>query len=105
MPLDLDTGVAQLQKSLSPIFAENRVIKAAVFGSYARGERRAGSDIDFLVEFERGASLLNLGGLFEDLKDALQMDVDIVTYAGLKKGETEFAENVLREAKVIYDAN
>jgi hypothetical protein len=58
-----------------------------------------------LVEFERGASLLNLGCLFEDLKETLQMDVDIVTYAGLKNGETEFAENVLREAQVIYDAN
>jgi predicted nucleotidyltransferase len=103
--MDFDAGIAQLQKSLSPIFAENRVLKAAVFGSYVRGERRDDSDIDFLVEFERGASLLNLGGLFEDLKEILQTDVDIVTYAGLKKSETEFAENVLREAKVIYDAN
>jgi predicted nucleotidyltransferase len=105
MPSDAIAGLGQLQKSLPPIFAENKVIKAAVFGSYARGEQTAGSDVDFLVEFARGASLLNLGGLFEDLRDALRVDVDIVTYASLENDNTEFAKNILREAKVIYDAN
>ncbi|HSG40484.1 MAG TPA: nucleotidyltransferase domain-containing protein, partial [Thermoanaerobaculia bacterium] len=34
-----------------------------VFGSVARGEADDRSDIDFLVEFEKGRSLLDLGGL------------------------------------------
>jgi predicted nucleotidyltransferase len=105
MSSDFIVGVADLQKRLSPIFTENKVSKAAIFGSYARDEQQSGSDIDFLVKFESDASLLDLGGLFEDLKDALQTDIDIVTCAALENDQTEFAKNVLREARVIYDAN
>ena len=34
-----------------------------IFGSYARGEEKEGSDIDVLVRFGEGASLLSLWGL------------------------------------------
>src|ERR1700684_304162 len=42
-----------------------------VFGSMARGEQRPGSDVDFLVDFEPGRSLLDLTGLWIDLEGAL----------------------------------
>lgn len=43
----------------------------SVFGSVARGEERPDSDVDFLVGFESGASLLNLMGLQDDLEALL----------------------------------
>jgi predicted nucleotidyltransferase len=55
------------------------VVRAGVFGSVARGEATATSDIDFLVEFERGRSLLDLAGLRLALRDVLQRDVDVAT--------------------------
>jgi uncharacterized protein len=55
-----------------------------VFGSVARGEADAASDIDFLVEMEPGRSLLDLGGLVSDLEKLLGRNVDVVTEHGLK---------------------
>ncbi len=54
-----------------------------VFGSTARGEGRAGSDVDLLVEMENGRSLLDLVGLAQDLEDMLGRSVDVVTDASL----------------------
>jgi predicted nucleotidyltransferase len=49
-----------------------------VFGSVATGENTLGSDVDFLVDLDRGRGLLDLGGLLSDLHDLLGIDVDLV---------------------------
>ena len=59
------------------------VTRAAVFGSVARGEETPDSDIDFLVEFESGRTLLDLSGLRRDLSLVLHREVDVVTSAAL----------------------
>ncbi|MBL8769150.1 MAG: nucleotidyltransferase family protein [Planctomycetes bacterium] len=66
-----------------------------VFGSVARGEATATSDIDFLVELEPGRSLLDLGGLQFELEQLLGRHVDLVTERGLKE---RIRAHVLREA-------
>ena len=66
-----------------------------VFGSRARGEADAASDVDFLVELEPGRSLLDLGGLQFELEALLGRRVDVVTMRGLK---ARLRERVLREA-------
>lgn len=66
-----------------------------VFGSVARGQADAQSDIDFLVEMEPGRSLFDLGGLQYELEQLLGCPVDIVTERGLK---VRIRERVLREA-------
>jgi|SRR5918911_2601109 predicted nucleotidyltransferase len=66
-----------------------------VFGSFARGQADAGSDVDFLVEMEQGRSLLDLGGLLMDLQELLGCRVDVVTEKGLRP---RIRERVLREA-------
>ena len=66
-----------------------------VFGSVARGEADAGSDVDFLVELDPGRSLLDLGGLQFELEALLGRPVDVVTERGLK---ARIRERVLREA-------
>jgi predicted nucleotidyltransferase len=54
-----------------------------VFGSVVRGEASDQSDIDFLVEFEPGRSLLDQAGLVLDLEELLGRKVDVVTEGGL----------------------
>jgi len=49
-----------------------------VFGSFATGESRESSDVDFLVDLDEGRNLFDLGGLLADLKDELHRDVDVV---------------------------
>lgn len=66
-----------------------------VFGSVARRQDDADSDIDFLVEMEPGRSLFDLGGLLMDLEKLLNTKVDVVTESGLKE---RIRERVLNEA-------
>jgi hypothetical protein len=66
-----------------------------IFGSVARGEADASSDVDFLVEMEPGRSLFDLGGLLMDLQELLNCKVDIVTEKGLRQ---RIRERVLKEA-------
>jgi uncharacterized protein len=63
---------------------KRRARRVAVFGSVARGEARHGSDVDLLVDFEPGASLLDQVGLFQDLQELLGVGVDVVSCSGLK---------------------
>jgi predicted nucleotidyltransferase len=54
-----------------------------VFGSAARRESDAASDVDLLVEMEPGRSLLDLVGLWQDLEELLGTDVDVLSDGGL----------------------
>jgi hypothetical protein len=69
-------------------------VRAALFGSAARGELTDSSDLDFLVEFEPGRSLLDLVGLQLELADVLGKETDVVTYRSL---HPRIRDRVLRE--------
>lgn len=57
----------------------------SLFGSVARLDARADSDIDFLVDFDEGSSLFDLIGLQEDLSSLLGVPVDVVSSGGLRE--------------------
>lgn len=65
-----------------------------VFGSVARGEARADSDLDLLVRFEPDRSLLDHGGLIADLEELLGVRVEVVSENGLSG---RFRQEVLNE--------
>lgn len=54
-----------------------------VFGSVARGEQQKESDVDFLVTFEEGRSLLDQVHLIDALRETLGTAVDVVADGGL----------------------
>jgi predicted nucleotidyltransferase len=58
--------------------------KVGIFGSFARGDNKKGSDIDILVEFKEAPSLLTLIKLENDLSEILGVKVDLVTTGALK---------------------
>jgi uncharacterized protein len=66
-----------------------------IFGSVARGDATAQSDVDFLVRLEPGRSLLDQGGLLMDLRELLGIKVDVVTEGALSG---HFGEKILNEA-------
>ena len=67
----------------------------AVFGSYARGDFHADSDLDLLVDVDTGATLLDLVGLQHFLEDRLGCKVDVVTRRSLRE---ELRASVFSEA-------
>ena len=66
----------------------------AVFGSYARGDFHADSDLDLLVDMDAGATLLDLVGLQHFLEDKLGCKVDLGTESSLRE---EIRASVLNE--------
>lgn len=66
-------------EELQGIFRKYGVSTARVFGSFARGESTAESDLDLLVELESGRTYLDLGGLQYELESRLGRKVDITT--------------------------
>ena len=69
-----------------------------VFGSYARGEQKANSDVDILVRFRDGATLFDLVGLGDFLEDKLKVKVDIVSERALRG---ELREQIQREVVTV----
>jgi hypothetical protein len=77
------------------IAAQHGAHNVRVFGSVARGEADAQSDIDLLVEFEPDRSLLDHAALWLELQELLGCKVDVVSEGGVK---ARIRDRVLREA-------
>ena len=80
---------------IAEYFATKPVVRAYIFGSYARGENGPDSDIDILVTFDRTAkvSLFDHVSMSYDLKDLLGMEVDLVTEGTLLPRVAASADN------------
>jgi len=72
-----------ISEKIIDILRKNGVKRASFFGSIVRGEMTEDSDVDLLVEFEGRRSLLDLAHLKNELEDAVNRRVDILTYKSL----------------------
>jgi predicted nucleotidyltransferase len=72
------------KKIIVPILKKNNVVRAGIFGSYARGEQKKSSDVDILVKITRRISLFDFAGIKIELETALGKTVDLVEYTTLK---------------------
>ena len=89
-----------LQQKIADYFKTQPVLKAWLFGSFARGEETADSDVDLLIVPEKNVGLFKLSGMLLDLQDLLNMRVDLVT----EKGLMPFArESIDRDKILIYE--
>lgn len=89
-------------EKISKYFANQPVNKAWLFGSFARNEEHAGSDVDILVTLDECAhvGLIKFSGMRLDLKELLQRDIDLVVDGALMP----FAvESVDRDKVLIYE--
>ena len=94
----MKTYIEQIKRKILPVLQRYDVVRAAIFGSLARGETKQGSDIDILVEFAGEKSLLDLAGLKIELEESLGVRVDVLTYGSL---HPLLKDKVLSEQKVI----
>jgi predicted nucleotidyltransferase len=77
--------IKQIAEYVKPVAEKYELPAVYVFGSYARGEASGKSDIDLLVEI-RGSLVRGMvfGGLYNDLKEALPIDFDVLTMGALE---------------------
>jgi len=87
--------------ALIEICRQNDVSKLGVFGSAARGDANDESDIDLLVEFSKGKSLLALVALEREIATALGKKVDLLTEPAISP---YLRERILKDLQIIYEA-
>jgi predicted nucleotidyltransferase len=73
-----------------------------IFGSYARNQNSASSDIDVLVSFKQAYSLLKLIHMENELSDKIGIKVDLVTVGSLKNEIIK--RNIMSDLHTIYRA-
>jgi predicted nucleotidyltransferase len=87
---------------LEPMFIKHGVIKAIVFGSYARGEATDDSDIDMVIDSKGFLRGINFFTAQYEIAKVIPIKSDIYEQREIKKGS--FLENeILRDGVVVYE--
>lgn len=92
-------SIVDIQAGIQGVFGKYPIKRASLFGSYARQEAQAESDIDILVEFSSSVSLIQFVTIQLELEDNLGKKVDLVELSTLKP---QLKANILKEQMVIY---
>ncbi|GBE19900.1 nucleotidyltransferase domain protein [archaeon BMS3Abin17] len=88
-------AIESIIPKITKILKKNKVERAGIFGSYARGEQKKGSDIDILVEIgDKKMSLLGFVSLMRLLEDSISKKVDLVEYSAIKP---QIKDSILKE--------
>ena len=91
-------ALSQHREAVCRAAARYHVANPRVFGSTLRGDAGAGSDLDLLVDTLPGTTLLDLGGLQDELQELLGVPVDVLT---LKDLPAKFRDTVAQEARPV----
>ncbi|MEE4195462.1 MAG: nucleotidyltransferase domain-containing protein [Anaerolineae bacterium] len=94
--------IKKFTPQLHQIASQYGIVSIAVFGSVARGESTASSDVDFLVDMQEGASLFGVGGFIYDVSKLLGVSVDAVprsTLASIR--DQDFAHRIQEESVTL----
>ncbi len=87
-----------MTQQIAEYFKTQPVLKAWLFGSFARGEQTAESDVDILVVLDHSQPVgLKFFGMYEDLKELLGRNVDLVTDRSL----APFARQRVDQDKIL----
>ena len=80
--LIMNKSLQMIKRVAVPILKSKGVVRAGIFGSYARGEEKKNSDIDILIKPPKGMGF-GFAGLEIELSEKLHIKVDLVSYNGL----------------------
>jgi uncharacterized protein len=94
------------RRKLAAFCRKHHIRKLAFFGSVLRDDFKPTSDVDVLVEFEKGyTSGFAFFSMSEELKKILGREVDLHTYSGVSAGRNPIrCRSILNSAKVYYVA-
>jgi len=95
MSVEINNIILESLKQYNPLFI-------GLFGSYARNEQTAKSDIDILVSFQKGISLLGLIRLENELSAKLGRQVDLITLGAIKNKRIK--DSISHDLQIIFQA-
>jgi predicted nucleotidyltransferase len=94
--------ISEITDRLTPVFEQNGVTKAILFGSYAKGTATEESDIDLAIEAESYVSGFMFGGIYGHIIQGVDKQVDLVL--GIDQdSDNEIYDEILKSGVVIYE--
>ena len=93
---------ADIERLSAPVFRKYEICRAGLFGSFARGEQRANSDLDLLIEFPATVSLFTLGELKAELEGTFGTSCDVLTYSSVEKDSGTLSAILRKEVQPLY---
>ena len=95
----------ELIDKLTPIFEQYPIKRAALFGSYARGEQNNDSDVDIFLEIDYTDVLPDIVlTIWDDVESGIDLKADVLTYGSLETAPKKFRERIINELRYIYEA-
>jgi predicted nucleotidyltransferase len=91
----ISQAVKEKREEILKVAALRGARNVRLFGSLARGEESADSDVDLLVDMEEGRSLLDLSHLLQDMEELLGCRVHVVESEAL---HWAIRERIIKEA-------
>ena len=92
--------IDDIKTVLHPIFIKHSVKKAILFGSYVKGLANQNSDVDLLLD--SGLRGLKFVGLIEDVRSALDKEVDVFDQSHIIPNSRIFNE-ISKDGVIIYE--
>jgi predicted nucleotidyltransferase len=92
--------IEEIRQKVTPIAKQyDNIERVFLFGSYARGDARAKSDIDLRLDVRRGTGYFKLCEIYGDLEESLKTKIDLLTTGGLS---SEFLTKIAKEEVLLY---
>ena len=79
----MNKEIEKIKKKIVPILKKNKVVRAGIFRSYARGENKKNSDVDILIKPTEKMSLFDFVGIKLEIEDRLGNKIDLVSYRAI----------------------
>lgn len=92
--------IRDIEALVKPIAEKYKVKEVYLFGSYARGEADESSDLDFLVFGGENFKLTAIFSLAEELRAALEKDVDVFEITEINK-DSDFYKTTMEERMLV----
>lgn len=92
-------SIDEIKNIVAPIAKQYGVERVYLFGSYARGQANETSDLDFRIDRGTLRGLFALGGLYADLEERFDKDLDLITTGSL---DQKFLKRIANEEVLIY---
>ena len=105
-------SIEEIRRRVTPVAQKYKLPAVYLFGSYARGEAAENSDVDILIDRAgssiHGRGLFGMAAVYNDLREALGKELDLVTVAALEqdvgsRSSRRFSETIRKERIALYE--
>lgn len=95
-------SLEEIKERIKPVAEKYGIPAIYIFGSYAREDATDDSDVDLLIDTTGVKGFFVIGGIYNDLEEALGKSIDMITLGAFYQNNEDFVSRVLEDRRLIY---